>query len=178
LTRDDLRGLLAAHEPADEGEAADLERMRVWAETLERPFSRDQPDAHFTASAVVVDEAGERTLLVHHKKSGSWFQPGGHFEPEDDSAAEAAEREAREETGLAVAPARLGLLDVDIHWVPWDEHYHLDLRFHLVASGTLAPDAAEVHAAEWLTWDEAYARIDEHALRRALSKASAGGLRE
>jgi 8-oxo-dGTP pyrophosphatase MutT (NUDIX family) len=178
MTREDLVALLAAHEPADVEEAADLDRMRDWAETLEQPFSRDQPGAHFTASAVVVDAAGERTLLVHHRKSGSWFQPGGHFEPGDASAVEAAEREAREETGLAVTPARPGLLDVDIHWVPWDEHHHLDLRFHLVARGELAPDEAEVHAAEWLTWDDALARIDEHALRRALLKASGGGLGE
>ena len=58
-----------------------------------------------------------------------------------------------------------------MHWIPWDEHYHLDLRFLAVAAGELAPDTAEVHAAEWLTWDEAFARIDEPALRRALAKA-------
>ena len=177
MTRDDVRALLAAHEPVDAEEAADLQRMRAWAETLEHPFSREQPEAHFTASAVVVDEAGECTLLVHHRKSGNWFQPGGHFEPGDATAADAALREAREETGLAVALARPGLLDVDVHWVPWDEHYHLDLRFHLVASGELAPDESEVHAAEWLCWNEAFARIDEPALRRALSKAADGRLR-
>ena len=171
MTRDQLRGLLAGHEPSDGEEAADLERMRAWAETLDHPFSREQPEAHFTASAVVVDEAGERTLLVHHRKSGSWFQPGGHFEPGDASAGEAALREAREETGLEVRLARPELLDVDVHWVPWDEHYHLDLRFHVVASGSLAPDAAEVHAAEWLTWEEAFGRTSEPALRRALAKA-------
>ena len=32
--------------------------MRGWAVTLERPFSRDQPEAHFTASAIVVDGEG------------------------------------------------------------------------------------------------------------------------
>jgi 8-oxo-dGTP pyrophosphatase MutT (NUDIX family) len=177
MTRDELRALLAAHEPADAEEAVDLERMRAWAETLERPFSREQPEAHFTASAIVVDEPGDRTLLVHHRKSGNWFQPGGHFEPGDDSAAGAAAREAREETGLTVALARPGLLDVDVHWVPWDEHYHLDLRFHLVATGELAPDEAEVHGAEWLAWGDAFARIDEPGLRRALSKAADGRLR-
>lgn len=171
-SREALLELLSAHEPADAEEAADLERMRAFAGSLAAPFSREQPEAHFTASAVVSDEAGERTLLVHHRKRGSWFQPGGHFEPEDGSAAEAALREAAEETGLVVRLARPGLLDVDCHWVPWDEHYHLDLRFHVVASGELAPDAAEVHAAEWLSWEEAFARIDEHALRRALAKGS------
>jgi 8-oxo-dGTP pyrophosphatase MutT (NUDIX family) len=178
MTRGDLVALLAAHEPADVEEAADLDRMRDWAETLEEPFSRAQKGAHFTASAVVCDPSRERTLLVHHRKSGSWFQPGGHFEPGDASAADAALREAHEETGLEVALAQPGLLDVDIHWVPWDEHYHLDLRFLILAVGELAPDVAEVHAAEWLTWEDAFERIDEHALRRALLKASGGGLGE
>ena len=90
MNREELVALLAAHEPADVEEAADLDRMRDWAETLDYPFSREQPRAHFTASAVVVDEAGECTLLVHHRKSGSWFQPGGHFEPGDATAVAAA----------------------------------------------------------------------------------------
>jgi 8-oxo-dGTP pyrophosphatase MutT (NUDIX family) len=171
VTRDELAALLEAHRPIDAEEAADLARMKLWAATLERPFSRDQPEAHFTASAVVVDRAGARTLLVHHRKSGSWFQPGGHFEPGDADAAESALREAAEETGLSVRLGRPGLLDVDVHWVPWDEHYHLDLRYHVVADGELAPDAAEVDAGEWLSWEEAFERIVEHALRRALAKA-------
>jgi 8-oxo-dGTP pyrophosphatase MutT (NUDIX family) len=171
VTRDGLVAALAAHEPADAEEAEDLERMRAWATSLEEPFSRDQPEAHFTASAVVVDERVERTLLVHHRKSGNWFQPGGHFEPGDASAGDAALREAREETGLEVRLGRPGLVDVDVHWVPWDGHYHLDLRYLVVAGGALAPDAAEVHAAEWLAWDDALTRIEEPALRRALVKA-------
>ena len=171
MTRAELAALLARHEPADAAEAADLLRMRTWAEALEGPFSREQPDAHFTASAIVVDGPGERTLLVHHRKSGAWFQPGGHFEAGDRSAAAAALREAGEETGLPVALARPGLLDVDVHWVPWDGHYHLDLRFHLVATGEPVPAGGELHAAEWLRWDDALARISEHALRRALAKA-------
>jgi 8-oxo-dGTP pyrophosphatase MutT (NUDIX family) len=173
ISRADLAALLAGHEPADAEEAADLERMRAWAESLEAPCSREQPEAHFTASAIVVDEAGAHTLLVHHRKSGSWFQPGGHLEPGDGSPAAGALREAGEETGLDVRLGSPGLLDADIHWVPWDEHYHLDLRYLVVAGGDLAPDAAEVHAAEWLTWEDAFARIEEPALRRALAKARA-----
>ncbi len=171
MTREALTALLAAHTPADDQEADDLERMRAWATSLERPCSREQPEAHFTASAIVVDEARERTLLVHHVKSGKWFQPGGHLEPGDATAGDGALREAAEETGLEVRLARPELLDADVHWVPWDEHYHLDLRFEVVAAGELALDTTELHAAEWLTWDEAFARIEEPALRRAFAKA-------
>jgi len=170
---DELAALLAPHRAADDEEERDLDAMRGYAATLADPFSRDEPEAHFTASAVVVDGEGARTVLVHHAKSGSWFQPGGHIEPGDASLGEAALREAREETGLDARLHEAGLLDVDVHWIPWDEHYHLDLRFLVVASGSLAPDAAEVHAAEWRTWGEAFARIEEPALRRALSKAKA-----
>jgi 8-oxo-dGTP pyrophosphatase MutT (NUDIX family) len=173
--REGLVALLAAHRAADDEEARDLETMKRYAASLADPFSRDEPEAHFTGSAVVVDENGAHTLLVHHAKSGAWFQPGGHVEPGDASPAHAALREAHEETGLE---ARLrdtdgtgGLLDVDVHWIPWDRHYHLDLRFLVDASGALAPAAAEVRAAEWLSWAEAFVRIDEPALRRALAKA-------
>jgi 8-oxo-dGTP pyrophosphatase MutT (NUDIX family) len=171
--REELAALLAAHRAADEEEARDLEAMRRYAISLADPFSRDEPEAHFTGSAVVVDPAGGRTLLVHHGKSGNWFQPGGHVEPGDATLADAPLREAREETGLDVRLHDAGLLDVDVHWIPWDEHYHLDLRFLVVASGTPAPDPAEVGAAEWLSWGEALARIDDPPLRRALAKARA-----
>ncbi len=174
MTRAELVALLASHEPADAAEAADLARMQAWAETLDDPCSRDEPSAHFTASAIVVDADGGRTLLVHHRKSGSWFQPGGHIEPGDPTPAAGALREAAEESGLDVCLGRPDLLDVDVHWVPWDEHYHLDLRFLVVGCGELSPDAAEVDAAEWLGWDAAFARIDEHGLRRALAKARSG----
>ena len=39
--------------------------------------------AHFTASALVVDEAGARVCLVAHAKLGRLLQPGGHVEPTD-----------------------------------------------------------------------------------------------
>lgn len=171
--RDALVAMLAAHVPTDDEERGDLERMRVYATTLESPCSRDQAEAHFTASAIVVDETGERTMLIHHRKSGMWFQPGGHIEASDRSPAEAALREAREETGLDVRLASVQLFDTDVHWIPWDEHWHLDLRFLVIAGGTVAADAAEVHAAEWVPWDAAFDRIEETALIRALTKARA-----
>ena len=55
MSRDLLIALLDGHLPEDAQERADLEAMREAARSLEHPFSRQQPGAHFTGSALVVD---------------------------------------------------------------------------------------------------------------------------
>ena len=45
---------------------------------------------HITASAIVLDAAGERVLLTLHPRVGAWLQLGGHCEPSDDTLAGAA----------------------------------------------------------------------------------------
>ncbi|MFL5319471.1 MAG: NUDIX hydrolase [Myxococcaceae bacterium] len=179
---DALRKLLAAHHPTDEKERRDLETMRSRAATLSAPFSRKQPEAHFTGSAVVVTPDGQRVLMLHHAKLNRWLQPGGHADEADLGAMEAtALREAREETGCEVelhssAPRPL---DVDVHGIPArkDEagHDHLDVRFLVVAKNpeAMAHDPNESHGAQWLSWDDALGRADDEALKRLLSKARA-----
>lgn len=53
------------------------------------------------AYALIHNEETQRILMVHNKKNGSWTLPGGLVEP-GESLAEAAVREAKEETGLDV----------------------------------------------------------------------------
>ncbi len=73
---------------------------------MERPVER-----HHTATAYVVAEG--RTLLLWHRGLQMWLPPGGHLEPNEDPV-QGAEREAREEAGLAVDVLRPpGLIAVD-----------------------------------------------------------------
>jgi hypothetical protein len=47
---------------------------------------------HLTASALLLDAAGEHTLLTLHPRVGRWIQLGGHCEPADGTLRAAALR--------------------------------------------------------------------------------------
>jgi 8-oxo-dGTP pyrophosphatase MutT (NUDIX family) len=143
-------GHLAAHEPADPVEARSLARTRALIRWLPAPFDETADATHLTGSAVVLDASG-RIVLHRHKRLGIWLQPGGHVDP-GETAAAAALRETREETGLVTthpdgAPR---LVHVDVHPGPRG-HLHLDLRYLLLADGDadLVPDAGESPAVAW-----------------------------
>jgi 8-oxo-dGTP pyrophosphatase MutT (NUDIX family) len=175
--RQALIALLEAHQPEDEKERRDREVMFGHARTLADPFGRVQMPAHFTASALVVDDGGSRVCLVHHKKLERWLQPGGHIET-GEHVAQAALREAREETALAVAlhPRWLEPLDLDVHAIPargdLPGHDHLDVRYLvLAAAGTARHDPQESLALRWFSWNEALALAPDPGLARLFFKA-------
>ena len=97
----------------------------------------------FRASAVVVHE-GRVLLVAGRKAAGHWLPPGGHVEFHE-GAADAAAREAFEETGVRVRTTRL------IGWrqVWWDDADALELYFaaELVAGSDSAGDAD--HGWQW-----------------------------
>ena len=109
---------------------------------------------HVTASAVLLDAAGENVLLTLHPRVGSWLQLGGHCEPEDTTLAGAALREATEESGvdgLVVDPEPVHL---DEHPVPFcgEQTHHLDVRFVAVADPRTGHQVSE-ESAELRWWD-------------------------
>lgn len=166
--------------------AGDLEHVAdVRAEVL--AYCAAHPDAlertclpgHLTASALVVDPADGRFVVLHHRKLGRWLQPGGHADGDDDLAAVAL-REAVEETGLAQLVVRTPAVDLDIHEVaPPGEpaHSHLDVRFVVEAPpGTAAlgppPGNHESHEIQWVTAADLDALDVDASLRRLVERAT------
>jgi 8-oxo-dGTP pyrophosphatase MutT (NUDIX family) len=160
--------VLRIHVAGDAREESDRCAMLRLAQELAEPLSRDEASAHFTASAFVIDESGERVCLVAHEKLGKLLQPGGHIEEADPSLEAAALREAREETALelelhASAPRPF---DVDVHRIPdrpgEPAHWHLDVRYLVVGRGEPCSGAA---------WHPLGAAEDESVTRLATKVA-------
>ncbi|MGV8858147.1 NUDIX hydrolase [Rhodoglobus sp.] len=79
-------------------------------------LKRDGGPEHVTASCFVFSPDFERVLLCFHRKGQFWVQFGGHIEPQDASVADAALREAREESGITDLTLRSDVIaDLDRH---------------------------------------------------------------
>ncbi|MCX5204351.1 NUDIX hydrolase [Streptomyces sp. NBC_00237] len=122
---------------------------------------------HLTASALVVDPERGRVLLTLHKKLRMWLQMGGHCESGDATVADAALREATEESGIAgltllpVGPVRL-----DRHPIPAPCHWHLDVQYAAIApAGAVEAISDESDDLRWFAYDEVAAVADESVVR-------------
>lgn len=101
--------------------ASDLRDSYIrWVRTEgDKALRREGGPEHVTASCLVFSPEFDRVLLCFHRKGQFWLQFGGHIEPADASVADAAQREAREESGIAdltlLSPAIVDLDRHDLH---------------------------------------------------------------
>jgi len=147
------------------------------------PFSRGhfQP-GHVTASLFILDRAGQRLLLHHHRRLDRWLQMGGHVEAGEDPRT-AALREGEEESGLQDLQLAVdGIFDLDVHLIPAGKgepgHRHFDVRYLALTSapGSILIDPRESKELVWVPLESAAERMNEAASRRVIAKI-AGMLR-
>src|SRR5271170_7736111 len=120
-------------------------------------MQREFPEAPLVGVGAIIIE-GDRVVLVkraHPPLQAEWSIPGGVLEV-GELVREAAVREAREETGLAVEPVELlGVYDRVLRNPERRVQYHyvlIDFLCRRVAGDlAAASDAAE---ARWFTWEE------------------------
>lgn len=183
--RNALLARLAGHVPLDDDEARDLAFIEAFVRQNADCLGKANPSGHITASAFVVDPAG-RVLMTHHRKLQRWLQLGGHTDPHEYDPADAALREAQEESGLPDLCFHPALerrpLDVDVHRIPARNkpgreepaHDHLDIRFLLL---TERPEAIaisdESNDLRWFPLAEVAGLGVDPALERALSRVAA-----
>ncbi|MCR3722739.1 MULTISPECIES: NUDIX hydrolase [Prauserella salsuginis group] len=101
---------------------------------------------HLTASAIVLDTAGEHVLLTLHPRVGRWLQLGGHCEPEDPSLTAAALREATEESGMSGLTIEDDPLRLDVHPITCSlgiPTRHFDVQFLVRAPAGAEPVASD-----------------------------------
>ena len=159
---------LLSHQPVDLREQQSIEQFLAIVPLLENPCSESSDPRHVTASAIVVSDDGDAVVLHLHKRLNMWLQPGGHVDV-GESLADAALREAREETGLPVRHMEHEgvFVHLDVHPGP-KGHTHFDVRYVLCAPRVEPrPDIDESPDVRWFFWQEAIALADP-GLRGAL----------
>jgi 8-oxo-dGTP pyrophosphatase MutT (NUDIX family) len=155
------------------GERPVIDKLTNFINAHDNCFSRGCVPGHVTGSAWLVDRAGQRTLLTHHRKLERWLQLGGHSD-DDANTLRVALREAQEESGLPVEPVDDAIFDIDIHLIPArpdePEHYHYDVRFLLRARDEAFVVTNESKALRWVAFDDVQQLTQEESVLRMVRK--------
>ena len=148
------RTAILAAVPGSADHEANRSRILGFLDVHPDALHRSCESGHLTGSALVVDPATRRILLLLHAKVRRWLQPGGHADG-DGNLAGVALREAEEETGITGLTVLTPAIDLDVHVfhnasAAEPDHLHLDVR-HLV----LAPPGAVAvtnHESDGVRW--------------------------
>ena len=171
MDRQELINQIENYIPFNEQEEKDKVLIAEWIRNNENAFSRENPIAHLTASAWVVNQDRSKVLMVYHNIYNSWSWLGGHADGETDLLSVAI-REVKEEAGISnVHPVSeeifsLESLTVDGH-VKKDRyvssHLHLNITYLLEADSREAVSikADENSGVAWFSMEEALKKSTE-----------------
>ncbi|MBK1788881.1 NUDIX hydrolase [Prauserella cavernicola] len=142
----DVVSTLDSWRPSSGGQESLRQSYLGFLTAREDACARECVPGHITASAVVLDEPGERVLLTLHPRVGRWLQLGGHCEPGDATLADAALREATEESGIAGLKLDPEPVHLDVHALTCSlgvPTRHFDVRYYVRAPRDAAPVASD-----------------------------------
>ena len=171
MTRNELLKNIENYQPFNEQEKKDKALILDWIKKNDNAFLRDNPVAHITASAWVVNKDRTKVLMVYHNIYNSWSWLGGHADGETDLLL-VAMREVQEEAGITgVHPVSENIfsmesLTVDGHVKNGSyvsSHLHLNISYLLEAdeTETLFVKEDENSGVEWFEQKEALQKSTE-----------------
>lgn len=153
------------YDPYNRQEECDKAEILRRLEAGEELLKRESLEAHFTASAWVVNKDRAKVLMAYHNLYDSWAWLGGHADGENDLL-KVAIKEVQEESGLTrVMPVTEDIYSIEIlavtghykkgKYVP--SHLHLNVTYLLEADDSeplkIKPD--ENSKLAWFTPDGA-----------------------
>lgn len=123
--------------PCNEQEEKDKEMILSCIDKFSDVLTRNNPVAHMTSSALVVNKSRDKVLMIYHNIYNSWGWTGGHADGEEDLLSVAV-REVQEETGVkTVHPVTSKIFSLDVlpvvghlkkgHYI--SAHLHLNTTF-------------------------------------------------
>ena len=157
---------LKKYKPFDKREKEDLNKTLRFLENNSNCYDRSNKIGHITAGAFICDKSGN-ILLNHHKKSGMWFQFGGHSDGEENSL-NVARREVMEEAGITdFMLGKDSIFDVAVMKIPYSakknepEHWHYDINFLFIVDNHNYEISNESVEIKWVTINEALSLVDK-----------------
>lgn len=168
---------LKKFKPYDNKEQEDLIKIISFLECNTNCYDRSNLKGHVTAGAFVCDKQGN-ILLNHHKKSGMWFQFGGHSDGEEDSL-NVAKREIMEEAGITNFELGINsIYDVAVIRISYSakknepEHWHYDVNFLFIVNNHDYEISNESMEIKWVTINEALDLVhkNDYGIIRMINK--------
>ncbi|TMR94298.1 NUDIX hydrolase [Nonomuraea basaltis] len=171
----DAVAVLSAWSAPTPGEEALRTEFLDHLRTHDDAMLRECVPGHLTATTAVLSHDGSQVLLTLHPKAGMWLPMGGHCEVSDASLADAALREAWEESGISGLELLPGPLALDKHvvWCHPPISWHLDIEYAAVAApGAEAVISEESLDLRWFPVDE-IPELSDDATRRLAARGRA-----
>ncbi len=166
--------------PLCEQEAEDRQIMLRALEHCPDILTRENKTAHFSASAWVKNEKGDKVLMLYHNIYKSWSWAGGHADGEEDLL-QVVVRELAEETGIQkpklVTPDifSLEILTVNGHekrgkYVPSHLHYNLTWLFEASETEKLSAKPDENNGVRFIETEKLEAEVAEEWMMQRIYK--------
>ena len=177
MHRRELLNLLEQYSSRFMEEAIFTRRAIDFVHHHDNVFDRHLLPGHVTGSTWVISPDREYVLLLHHRKHGQWFQPGGHAD-DDADVLRVALRECAEETGLDPRHIKLidpSVFDIDIHTIQArhgdPQHDHIDIRFIVeIDNRQPVPGNQESYAVRWFPLHQVLHYSNSRSTYRMLEK--------